>query len=101
MLHQLWLVQTQNLAQILVSAEIPFVNLNLSRNSAEPKISDLRKISAEIWLRLETFRESGPRCSLFAAEHLSVEICEIQLPFSADTTINFEEGPSNLLQLFV
>ena len=28
MLHQFWLVQTQNLAEILVSAEIPFVNLN-------------------------------------------------------------------------
>ena len=60
MLHQFWLVQTQNLAEILISAEIPFVNLNLSRISAEPKISDLRKISAEIWLRLETFNESGP-----------------------------------------
>ena len=63
MLHQFLLVQTQNLAEILVSAEIPFVNLNLSTNSAETKISDLRKISAEIWLRLETFRESGP-CTL-------------------------------------
>ena len=61
MLHQFRLVQTQNLAEILVSAEISFVNLNLTRNSAEPEISDLRKISAEIWLRLETFRESGPR----------------------------------------
>ena len=60
MLHQFWLVQTQNLAEILVSAEIPFVNLNLSRISAETKILDLSKISAEIWLRLETFRESGP-----------------------------------------
>ena len=36
------------------------MNLNLSRISAETKISDLSKISAEIWLRLETFRESGP-----------------------------------------
>ena len=53
-------LQTQNLAEILVSAEIPFVNLNLSRISAETKILDLSKISAEIWLRLETFRESGP-----------------------------------------
>ena len=60
MLHQFRLVQTQNLAEILVSAEIPFVNLNLSRISAETKILDLSKISAEIWLRLETFRESGP-----------------------------------------
>ena len=60
MLHQFWLVQTQNLAEILASAEIPFVNLNLSRISAETKILDLSRISAEIWLRLETFHESGP-----------------------------------------
>ena len=60
MLHQFWLVQTQNLAEILVSAEIPFVNHNLSKISAETKISDLSKISAEIWLRLEIFCESGP-----------------------------------------
>ena len=60
MLHQFWLVQIQNLAAIWVSAEIPFVNLNLSRISAETKILDLSKISAEIWLRLETFCESGP-----------------------------------------
>ena len=46
--------------EILVSAKIPFVNLNLSRISAETKISDLSKISAEIWLRHETFCESGP-----------------------------------------
>ena len=55
------LVQTQNLADILVSAEIPFVNLNLSRISTKTKISDLSKILAEIWLRLEIFHESGPR----------------------------------------
>ena len=72
MLHQFWLVQTQNLAEILVSAEIPFVNLNLSRNSAEPKISDLRKISAEIWLRLETFRESGPWITVFRSANYKV-----------------------------
>ena len=60
MLHQFSWVQTPNLAEILVLAEIPFVNLNLNRISAETKISDLSKSSAEIWLRLETFRESGP-----------------------------------------
>ena len=60
MLHQFWLVKSQKLAEILVSAKIPFVNLNLSRISAETKISDLSKISAEIWLTLETFCESGP-----------------------------------------
>ena len=60
MLHQVWLVQTQNFAEIFVSAEIPFVNLNLSRISSETKISDLSKISAEIWLSLETFCETGP-----------------------------------------
>ena len=48
-------------SEISVSAEISFVNLNLSRISAETKISDLSKISEEIWLRLETFRETGPR----------------------------------------
>ena len=48
------------MSEIFVSAEISFVNLNLSRISAETKISDLSKISTEIWLRLETFRESGP-----------------------------------------
>ena len=62
MLHQFLLVQTQNISEILISAKIPFVNLNLSRISAETKISDLSKISAEIWLRLETFCESGPSC---------------------------------------
>ena len=61
------------MAEILVSAEIPFVNLNLSRNSAEPKISDLRKISAEIWLRLETFRESGPWH--FTAQNIDQLVC--------------------------
>ena len=61
MLHQFSLDQTQNMSEILVSAKIPFVNLNLSRISAETKISDLSKISAEIWLRIETFCESGPR----------------------------------------
>ena len=62
-LHQFGLVQTQNLTEIFVSAEIPFVNLNLSGISAETKISDLSKSSAEIWLRLETFRESGHRAT--------------------------------------
>ena len=52
------------MSEILVSAKIPFVNLNLSRISAETKISDLSKISAEIWLRLKTFCESGPSTSL-------------------------------------
>ena len=52
------------MAEILVSAEIPFVNLNLSRISAETKILDLSKISVEIWLRLETFRESGVKVNL-------------------------------------
>ena len=47
-------------SRFLVSAEIPFMTLNLCRISAETKISDLSKISAEIWLRLETFCESGP-----------------------------------------
>ena len=47
--------------EIFVSDEIPFMNLNLSRISAETKISDLSEISAEILLRLETFHESGPR----------------------------------------
>ena len=60
MLHWFWLVQTWDMSEILVSAEICFVNLNLSKISAETKISDLRKISAEIWLKLETFRESDP-----------------------------------------
>ena len=48
-------------SEILVSAEISFVNLNLSRISPETKISDLSKISDEIWLRRETFCETGPR----------------------------------------
>ena len=51
--------------EIFVSDEIPFVNLNLSRISAETKISDLSEISAEILLRLETFHESGPRRLLY------------------------------------
>ena len=41
------------MSEILVSAKMAFVNLNLSRILAEAKIS------AEIWLRLETLCESG------------------------------------------
>ena len=43
------------MAEILVSAEIPFMNLNLNRISAETKISDLSKISAEICQDLRPF----------------------------------------------
>ena len=48
------------MSEILVSAKFPFVNLDLSGISAETKISDLNKISAEIWLRLETFVNPAP-----------------------------------------
>ena len=54
-LYRLSQNMSQNMSEILVSAKITFVNLSLSRISAETKILDLSKISAE------TFRESGPR----------------------------------------
>ena len=62
------------------------MNLNLSRISAETKISDLSKISADIWLRLETFHESGPR--IFKGL--------IFIVFSL-TLVKFEKDPDHIL----
>ena len=59
------------------------MNLNLSR------ISDLSKISAEIWLRLETFCESGPRYTAPLENtlyHVFLQVTEI-LFYTDDTQI--------------
>ena len=85
------------MSEILVSAEIPFVNVNLSRISAETKISDLSKISAEIWLRLETFREFGPRTFVNKAK---IGILEKRLNPFARTLKHQHTNPVNIRNVF-